>query len=189
MIFDIVNCHLHLRPQKLLKKHWINFYFHFQIYTSKNNEKWIGSVQGARLQPFFSNSDASSFIVRRPIRDGASGHFLHVVQVNLTPGSIVPITLGTFTVTKILGWDMVRHWMWVVTFYASCKTTKVKLCILQARHHKHKHLFAMLKWAGNVHFCVSQTLIPTVYIFHLVHKTQSSLSFNIIFKTIQMMTP
>ena len=83
----------------------------YQVFSSKDNWRW------SRLQPVFSNIQSSSFIFIKPVRDGPAGLFSHLAMVNLDNDHefnnhfITTLTLGTFSVSRILGWDTVRNIM------------------------------------------------------------------------------
>ena len=47
-------------------------------------------------------------LVRTAVREGEEGLFMHLIMVSLSSSVMtkqIPITLGTFTVNKILAWD------------------------------------------------------------------------------------
>ena len=52
-------------------------------------------------------------LVRVAIRDGMEGLFMHIMLVSFSTSVMdkkqMPITLGTFTVNKILAWDPVKQ--------------------------------------------------------------------------------
>ena len=62
--------------------------------------------------PLFS-IDGLSMVVRVAIRDGMEGLFMHIMLVSFSASVMdkkqMPITLGTFTVNKILAWDPVKQ--------------------------------------------------------------------------------
>ena len=58
------------------------------------------------MRPVFSSS-SSQFLLRALVRDGKAGQFLHLVKVDITNQTLpaVVLSLGTFTVNKILAWN------------------------------------------------------------------------------------
>lgn len=49
---------------------------------------------------------SAGFMLKRlPVRDGEHGYYRHVVFVSTTDMRTIPLTMGTFEVTEILGWD------------------------------------------------------------------------------------
>lgn len=54
--------------------------------------------------PLFS-PDGNLFLILAPVQDAPTGFYRHIVSVNVTRKSIVPLTLGKFTVSKIIAWD------------------------------------------------------------------------------------
>ena len=56
-------------------------------------------------RPLWS-SDGQSMVVRAAVRDGVEGPFMHIMLVTTKQ---VPLTLGTFTVNRILAWDTARQ--------------------------------------------------------------------------------
>ncbi|XP_059618218.1 inactive dipeptidyl peptidase 10 isoform X3 [Phlebotomus argentipes] len=50
--------------------------------------------------------ETGGYVLKRlPVRDGEYGHFRHVVFVSTTDARTIPLTMGRFEVTEILGWD------------------------------------------------------------------------------------
>lgn len=49
---------------------------------------------------------SAGFMLKRlPVRDGEHGYYRHVVFISTTDMRTIPLTMGTFEVTEILGWD------------------------------------------------------------------------------------
>uniref|UniRef100_A0AAG5DCG6 Venom dipeptidyl peptidase 4 n=1 Tax=Anopheles atroparvus TaxID=41427 RepID=A0AAG5DCG6_ANOAO len=61
--------------------------------------------------PFFS-LNGSSYIAISPLRDGAAGHFRHLVHVHIGKKRIIPLTHGRFEVNKILHWDQANNFVY-----------------------------------------------------------------------------
>ncbi|XP_055634110.1 inactive dipeptidyl peptidase 10 isoform X2 [Toxorhynchites rutilus septentrionalis] len=61
--------------------------------------------------PFFSQN-GSSYIAISPLRDGAAGHFRHLVHVHIGKKRIIPLTHGRFEVNKILHWDQANNFVY-----------------------------------------------------------------------------
>lgn len=50
--------------------------------------------------------ETGGFMLKRlPVRDGEHGYYRHVVFISITDMRTVPLTMGRFEVTEILGWD------------------------------------------------------------------------------------
>ena len=66
--------------------------------------------------PVFA-SDGLSMVVRTALRDGVEGLFMHIMLVSFSASVLnkkqMPLTLGTFTVNKILAWDPAKQLVWV----------------------------------------------------------------------------
>ncbi|XP_055713714.1 inactive dipeptidyl peptidase 10 isoform X2 [Phlebotomus papatasi] len=61
--------------------------------------------------------EIGGFLLKRlPVRDGMHGYFRHVVFVSPTDSRSIPLTMGRFEVTEILGWDEKRE---IVYFMAA----------------------------------------------------------------------
>ena len=51
-------------------------------------------------------------VVPTVIRDGGDGLFVHLIMVSITSSmqnQQIPLTIGTYTVTKLLAWDTTRN--------------------------------------------------------------------------------
>ena len=52
-------------------------------------------------------------VVRTALRDGVEGLFMHIMLVSFSASVLnkkqMPLTLGTFTVNKILAWDPAKQ--------------------------------------------------------------------------------
>ena len=62
-------------------------------------------------RPVFSG-DGLAMLVRAAVREGEEGLFMHLIMVPLSSSVMTkqtPITLGTFTVNKLLAWDTARQ--------------------------------------------------------------------------------
>ncbi|XP_055685004.1 inactive dipeptidyl peptidase 10 isoform X2 [Lutzomyia longipalpis] len=54
--------------------------------------------------------ETGGYLLKRlPVRDGEHGHFRHVVFVSTADARTIPLTMGQFEVTEILGWDEQRE--------------------------------------------------------------------------------
>lgn len=63
--------------------------------------------------------DTSGFMLKRlPVRDGEHGYYRHVVFISTSDKRQVPLTMGRFEVTEILGWDEVNE---IIYFMATPK--------------------------------------------------------------------
>lgn len=63
---------------------------------------------------------SAGFMLKRlPVRDGEHGYYRHVVFVSTTDMRTIPLTMGRFEVTEILGWDEPNE---VVYFIATLPT-------------------------------------------------------------------
>ncbi|XP_017851736.1 inactive dipeptidyl peptidase 10 isoform X2 [Drosophila busckii] len=60
------------------------------------------SVNG---QTTYEISNGGYLLKRLPVRDGEHGHFRHVVFISSLDRRPVPLTMGRFEVTEIVGWD------------------------------------------------------------------------------------
>lgn len=74
---------------------------------SGDNRGWVDE----HSVPYFS-SNVTSYIAISPLRDGASGHFKHLVHVQIHKKQILPLTHGKFEVTRIVYWDQVNYWVY-----------------------------------------------------------------------------
>ncbi|XP_039298265.1 dipeptidyl aminopeptidase-like protein 6 [Nilaparvata lugens] len=54
--------------------------------------------------PLFS-PDGNVYLTLAPVRDGAAGFFRHIVAVNIPKKRMLPLTHGTFEVSRIVAWD------------------------------------------------------------------------------------
>ena len=77
------------------------FYMYFQTHRILGDGKgWIEITD----PPLFS-PDGNLFLILAPVQDAPNGYYRHIVSVNVTRKSIIPLTLGKFTVNKIIAWD------------------------------------------------------------------------------------
>ena len=77
----------------------------WQVFSSKQSERLLGPRLG---RPVFSAAAPGQFLLRLPVRDGLQGRFLQVARVTEDTGVMESLSLGTFTVRRILGWDAAR---------------------------------------------------------------------------------
>ncbi|KAL9884330.1 inactive dipeptidyl peptidase 10 isoform 3-T5 [Glossina fuscipes fuscipes] len=56
-------------------------------------------------QTTYEISNGGYLLKRLPVRDGEHGHFRHVVFISSLDRRPVPLTMGRFEVTEIVGWD------------------------------------------------------------------------------------
>lgn len=63
--------------------------------------------------------EAGGFMLKRlPVRDGEHGYFRHVVFISMSDKRTIPLTMGRFEVTEILGWDEINE---IIYFIATPK--------------------------------------------------------------------
>lgn len=63
------------------------------------------------VHPVFSRHGGQC-LARLPVQDGDKGDYMHACQIQA--GSVMPITHGTFELTKILAWDEDNHLIYVM---------------------------------------------------------------------------
>lgn len=96
-----------------------------QVYTVPIPEgSWLDFIE----PPHFSD-DGKSCLMRIPRRDGEAGHFRHIVWLNVSSGSEIPITYGPFEVTEIVAWDQSTQNMYVRNFINTIWQLLSKYCI------------------------------------------------------------
>ena len=93
----------------------------WQVFSSKQSERLLGPRLG---RPVFSAAAPGQFLLRLPVRDGLQGRFLQVARVTEDTGVMESLSLGTFTVRRILGWDAARSSVWVSFLLASSSTVQ-----------------------------------------------------------------
>lgn len=87
------------------------FFFFLQTHRiSGDNRGWIDILS----VPYFA-LNGSSYIAISPVRDGGSGHFKHLVHVQISKKRIAPITHGRFEVNRIVHWDQINNYVYVFT--------------------------------------------------------------------------
>ncbi|XP_023035131.1 inactive dipeptidyl peptidase 10 isoform X2 [Drosophila willistoni] len=67
-----------------------------------SNESLANVTNG---QTTYEISQGGYLLKRLPVRDGEHGHYRHVVFISSLDRRPVPLTMGRFEVTEILGWD------------------------------------------------------------------------------------
>ncbi|XP_076160555.1 dipeptidyl peptidase 10 isoform X2 [Ptiloglossa arizonensis] len=67
-----------------------------------------GWVDTPHEPPIFS-ANGSSYITINPVKEGPSGHYRHIVWVNVARKLVVPLTHGKFEVTQIVAWDQINN--------------------------------------------------------------------------------
>ncbi|XP_017869836.1 PREDICTED: inactive dipeptidyl peptidase 10 [Drosophila arizonae] len=67
-------------------------------------------------QTTYEISNGGYLLKRLPVRDGEHGHYRHVVFISSLDRRPVPLTMGRFEVTEIVGWDEQRE---IVYFMAA----------------------------------------------------------------------
>uniref|UniRef100_A0A1I8PFL3 Venom dipeptidyl peptidase 4 n=1 Tax=Stomoxys calcitrans TaxID=35570 RepID=A0A1I8PFL3_STOCA len=70
--------------------------------TMGNNENFQNITNG---QTTYEITNGGYLLKRLPVRDGEHGHFRHVVFTSSLDRRTVPLTMGRFEVTEIVGWD------------------------------------------------------------------------------------
>ncbi|RZF33294.1 hypothetical protein LSTR_LSTR007639 [Laodelphax striatellus] len=58
--------------------------------------------------PLFS-PDGNVYLTLAPVRDGQAGFYRHIVSVNIPKKRMLPLTHGTFEVSRIVAWDHANH--------------------------------------------------------------------------------
>ncbi|XP_030378827.1 inactive dipeptidyl peptidase 10 isoform X2 [Scaptodrosophila lebanonensis] len=69
---------------------------------SSGNENQPNVTNG---QTTYEISNGGHLLKRLPVRDGEHGHYRHVVFISSLDRRPVPLTMGRFEVTEIVGWD------------------------------------------------------------------------------------
>ncbi|KAL7743376.1 hypothetical protein ACLKA6_008353 [Drosophila palustris] len=69
---------------------------------SSTNDNQANVTNG---QTTYEISNGGYLLKRLPVRDGEHGHYRHVVFISSLDRRPVPLTMGRFEVTEILGWD------------------------------------------------------------------------------------
>ena len=67
---------------------------------------WL-EVQSA---PLYS-SDGHSFLTLQPVRDADTGRYQHISHFDVPRRQMTPVTIGTFQVLELIGWDEGRNLM------------------------------------------------------------------------------
>lgn len=70
--------------------------------SNSNNESLHNITNG---QTTYEISNGRYILKRLPVRDGEHGYFRHVVFISSIDKRSVPLTMGRFEVTEIVGWD------------------------------------------------------------------------------------
>lgn len=76
---------------------------------SGDNRGWVDEYS----IPSFS-ANVTSYIAISPLRDGAAGHFKHLVHVQIHGKHTLPLTHGKFEVMRIVHWDQLNNWVYYV---------------------------------------------------------------------------
>ncbi|KAF2361263.1 Dipeptidylpeptidase IV N-terminal domain, partial [Trinorchestia longiramus] len=79
------------------------------IHTEHSLHSWTDIYEA----PIFAEN-GRSFLVRLPVRDGEHGNFAHVNLYDVEMRRVTPMTHGPFVVTKILGWDELREYVYYI---------------------------------------------------------------------------
>ena len=67
---------------------------------------WV-EVQAAPLYA----ADGRSYLTLQPVRDADEGRYQHISHVDVVRKQLTPVTIGTFQVLELLGWDEPRRVM------------------------------------------------------------------------------
>ncbi|XP_046802103.1 venom dipeptidyl peptidase 4 isoform X1 [Lucilia cuprina] len=77
-----------------------------QLKNQSNNTNINESFQNiTNGQTTYEIPNGGYLLKRLPVRDGEHGHFRHVVFISSVDRRPVPLTMGRFEVTEIVGWD------------------------------------------------------------------------------------
>ncbi|GAB0091286.1 inactive dipeptidyl peptidase 10 [Sergentomyia squamirostris] len=80
----------------------------------------VNTTEANSTNPANFEFQTGGYVLKRlPVRDGDHGHFRHVVFISTTDARTIPLTMGRFEVTDILGWDEERE---LVYFMAAPET-------------------------------------------------------------------
>ncbi|KAL7031857.1 hypothetical protein ACKWTF_007152 [Chironomus riparius] len=75
--------------------------------TSGDGRGWVDELS----IPFFS-TNVSTYIAISPVREGSSGHYRHLIHVQISKKRIVPLTHGRYDVNRIIHWDQMNNYVY-----------------------------------------------------------------------------
>lgn len=75
----------------------------FMENQTKSNDS--GELQAHEFKYLSKLGPTHGMLRRLPVRDGENGYFRHLVFVSTTDMRTIPLTMGRFEVTEIVGWD------------------------------------------------------------------------------------
>ncbi|XP_055910172.1 inactive dipeptidyl peptidase 10 isoform X1 [Eupeodes corollae] len=87
---------------------------HHNVHSTKNGSDARANVTEGLTT--YELSNGGYLLKRLSVRDGEHGHFRHVVFISTLDRRWVPLTMGQFEVTEIVGWDEVNE---IVYFMAA----------------------------------------------------------------------
>lgn len=77
------------------------------LHIEKGDNCWTEPI----LYPVFSRHGGQC-LARLPVQDGDKGNFMHACLIQT--GNVIPITHGSFELTRILAWDEDQHLIYVM---------------------------------------------------------------------------
>lgn len=77
------------------------------LHVEKEDKCWTEPI----LYPVFSRHGGQC-LARLPVQDGDRGNFMHVCLIQ--QGNVIPLTHGSFELTKIIAWDEDQHIIYVM---------------------------------------------------------------------------
>ncbi|KAG5683000.1 hypothetical protein PVAND_012312 [Polypedilum vanderplanki] len=75
--------------------------------TSGDGRGWVDELS----IPHFS-TNTTTYIAISPVREGSSGHYRHLVHVQISKKRIIPLTHGRSDVSKIVHWDQTNNYVY-----------------------------------------------------------------------------
>ncbi|XP_055300949.1 inactive dipeptidyl peptidase 10 isoform X4 [Sitodiplosis mosellana] len=81
------------------------YFRHSNFVENKTKNTFESELEAHEFKYLSELGPTHGMLKRLPVRDGENGYFRHLVFVSTTDMRTIPLTMGRFEVTEIVGWD------------------------------------------------------------------------------------
>lgn len=81
------------------------YFKHSNFVENKTRNQYEGELEAHEFKYLSKLGPTHGMLKRLPVRDGENGYFRQLVFISTTDMRTIPLTMGRFEVTEIVGWD------------------------------------------------------------------------------------